>query len=480
MKNIIDLYGHKATIDQPSGLLHIFTARNRHITSKRLWVPEVLKDMIMDNYHGSTLTGHSGETGTYKRIAIKYFWPSMAQDISKFVRHCKRCHQQKDARTDTSKIPLKTWNTPTHRNMRIHMDLIGPLTPSRGCTHILTVTDAFTRYTELVAIPNHYSLTVAKALLDNWILRHGFYEQVVSDHGGKFISDIMDELNEILKIRHHVVSPYKPHVNGQVERVHKTMGSYLKSYCENAPAEWTDFIPLFRFALNTRVHDSTKMSPYFMTYMEHPVFPWSQDQHLSYSESDIMSRVRLLNRARELISSNSEEAKAASKRAYDIKTKEQQYKPGDSVLLYYPDPSKGASRKPYSPWRGVYTIIEKDNHLIYKLKKKGGRMKIAHINRIKYYDPENSQSDEDTHISHEDDLDAEIQTLPSGRTTRSTTNTLPPPIDRYTSANISDHNMAVAIDRQTPPNTSTLQGDTNANRSDATFADEFRTLFGPN
>ena len=107
-------------------------------------------------------------------------------------------------------------------------------------------------------------------------------------------------------------------------------------------------------------------------------------------------------------------------------------------------------------------------------------MKIAHINRIKYYDPENSQSDEDTHISHEDDLDAEIQTLPSGRTTRSTTNTLPPPIDKYTSANISDHNMAVAIDRQTPPNTSTLQGDTNANRSDATFADEFRTLFGPN
>ena len=72
VKNIIELYGHKATIDQPSGLLHIYLARNRHITSKRLWVPEVLKDMIMTNHHGSTLTGHAGETGTYKRIAMKY------------------------------------------------------------------------------------------------------------------------------------------------------------------------------------------------------------------------------------------------------------------------------------------------------------------------------------------------------------------------------------------------------------------------
>ena len=129
ISNIIELYGHKATIDQPSGLLHVFTARNKHITSKRLWVPEVLKDMIMTNHHGSTLTGHAGEMGTYERIATKYFWPSMTQDISKFIRHCKKCHQQKDAKAKMGKAPLRPWKTPTHRNMRIHMDLVGPLTP---------------------------------------------------------------------------------------------------------------------------------------------------------------------------------------------------------------------------------------------------------------------------------------------------------------------------------------------------------------
>ena len=68
------------------------------------------------------------------------------------------------------------------------MDVVGPLTPSRGQKYILTITDAFTRYTELVAMPDKETITVAKALLDQWILRHGFYEQVISDHAFIFHS----------------------------------------------------------------------------------------------------------------------------------------------------------------------------------------------------------------------------------------------------------------------------------------------------
>ena len=106
-------------------------------------------------------------------------------------------------------------------------------------------------------------------------------------------------------------------------------------------------------------------------------------------------------------------------------------------------------------------------------------MKIAHINRIKYYDPENSKSDKDTHISYEDNVDTEIQKLPSVRMTRTTTNNLPPPIDRYTSANRNNHNPAVAITRQKPHNTIPLWESNNKSTNNAKFADEFRALFGP-
>ena len=472
VKNIIALYGHRSTIDPENGLLYIFTARNRHISSKRLWVPKSLEEMILHNHHGSTLTGHNGALGTYERIATKYFWPTMSQDITEFVRHCKKCHQLNDPNAVNNKVPLKVWKTPTHRNMRIHMDLVGPLTPSRGQKYILTITDAFTRYTELVAIPDKETITVAKALLDQWILRHGFYEQVVSDHGGEFVSEVMDDLNKILRTRHHVVSPYSPHVNGQVERVHSIMGKYLKTYCENTPAEWTDFIHSLRFALNTRVHSSTKMTPYFMTYMEHPIFPWSQNQHLSYSESEIMARIRLLQHARGLISQNSEEAKAASKKAYDIKTKARKFVPGDDVLLHCPDPPEGTSKKLYIPWRGIYTIVEKTSDVIYKIKKKGGKAKSVHINRLKYYDPETSESDKDTHISNEED-----ETPNTGPTTRSRDNTLPPPIDRFSATTSPRQNEDTHVARQNPTDVLPSWGSNNNPSNNAAFPTEFRALF---
>ena len=352
------------------------------------------------------------------------------------------------------------------------------LTPSQGYKYILTITDPFTRYTELVPIPDKKITTVAKELLDQWILRHGFCEQVISDHGGEFVSEVMDDLNKILRMRYHVISPYSPHINGQVERVHKTMGEYLQTYCDNTPAEWTDFLPSLRFALNPRVHSSTKMSPYFMTYMEHPVFPWSQNQHLSYKESEIVSRVQLLQHTRTLISGNSDEAKAASKKAYDIKTKAHKFTPGDDVLLHYPDPPKDASRKLYTPWQGIYTIIEKTNDLIYKLRKKGGRIKTAHINRIKYYDPENSDSDKDTHISNEDD--EEVETQPKGPTTCSRDNTLPPPINRFTALANPRQDEVTETARQPPTDLPSLWGSNNTQSNNATFATEFRTLFGQN
>ena len=101
------------------------------------------------------------------------------------------------------------------------------------------------------------------------------------------------------------------------------------------------------------------------------------------------------------------------------------------------------SKKFYSPWRGIYQVIERTNPLTYKVCKKGGRIRIVHINRLKFYDPVNSPEDKDVHLSNEEDLGTqnEEQTedttdrptipspndVPEGRVTRSRTNALPPP-----------------------------------------------------
>ena len=447
MQAVIKLYASRSCIDSIDGLLYIYFNRPYSTPAKRLWVPKRLQPMIMANHHGSTLGGHWKEVKTYQAIAIKYFWPSMANDIEEHIKMCKICHQQNNRDNSKNKVPLQPWGPPTSRNQRIHFDLVGPLKSSiSGFKHILSITDAFSRWIELVPIPNKEANTVAKALFDKWICKFGFYRQSVSDGGKEFDNEVLKELSKLMQSKHHIVSPYSPSVNGIIERVHRSLGAYIKSFCENQTTDWVEYLPALTFSLNTTVNRSTKFSPYFITYLEHPTFPWTPNENITYSESDIADRLKMLQYTQRLCYQNDLSARAASKRAFDVKAKFKSFKIGDEVLLHIPAPPKGHNSKFYTPWRGIYIVTQKTSQGTYLVKKNGqGKARKAHVNRLKFYDPKNSREDPAVKISDEDDEeDVEKQEdvkepinktpfipNPNQRITRSKTKNLPPPIIRY-------------------------------------------------
>ena len=70
-------------------------------------------------------------------------------------------------------------------NHRVHIDLFGPLaTSGNGKQYIMVMTDAFTKYVELVALPNKTAEVVAKAIYETWISRYSTPKVIVTD-GGK-------------------------------------------------------------------------------------------------------------------------------------------------------------------------------------------------------------------------------------------------------------------------------------------------------
>ena len=447
MQAVIKLYASRSCIDSIDGLLYIYFNRPYSTPAKRLWVPKRLQPMIMANHHGSTLGGHWKEVKTYQAIAIKYFWPSMANDIAEHIKMCKICHQQNNRDNSKNKVPLQPWGPPTSRNQRIHFDLVGPLKSSiSGFKHILSITDAFSRWIELVPIPNKEANTVAKALFDKWICKFGFYRQSVSDGGKEFDNEVLKELSKLMQSKHHIVSPYSPSVNGIIERVHRSLGAYIKSFCENQTTDWVEYLPALTFSLNTTVNRSTKFSPYFITYLEHPTFPWTPNENITYSESDIADRLKMLQYTQRLCYQNDLSARAASKRAFDVKAKFRSFKIGDEVLLHIPSPPKGHNSKFYTPWRGIYIVTQKTSQGTYLVKKNGqGKARKAHVNRLKFYDPKNSREDPAVRISDEDDEEdvneqedvkepinkTPFIPNPNQRITRSKTKNLPPPIIRY-------------------------------------------------
>lgn len=81
----------------------------------------------------------------------------------------------------------------------------------------------------LVCVPigDKVSKTVADVLMQHLYLIHSPPEILVHDQGGKFWSDVMTWISELLDIQPSKITSDRPNANGVVERVHATIHSMV-------------------------------------------------------------------------------------------------------------------------------------------------------------------------------------------------------------------------------------------------------------
>ena len=93
--------------------------------------------------------------------------------MERFVKDCTRCQEAQVGTPQNA--PLQSLSTAGEPSKRVNKDLFGPLRTrsASGNKLILVITDAFTKYTELVPILNKEATTVARA----------FFEQIQRSHG---------------------------------------------------------------------------------------------------------------------------------------------------------------------------------------------------------------------------------------------------------------------------------------------------------
>jgi Integrase core domain len=155
----------------------------------------------------------------------------------------------------------------TEPNQRIHADLFGPLkTTDRDKKFILCVTDAFTKYVELVVLPNKEALTVATGILNCWICRFGLPLEIVTDQGKEFTNKMAEHLFAALHIWHSTTSAYHLQCNSQAEVCNKTIAKYLAAFVDNSTLDWELYVPAMMFAYNTSYHHSVKTTPFSLTF----------------------------------------------------------------------------------------------------------------------------------------------------------------------------------------------------------------------
>jgi len=106
--------------------------------------PLILKDEVLNEMHNSILSGHLGRKKTKEKLAQRFYWYEMREDISIWISKCEICASIKPPQKNF-KAPLGSMPTGAPWD-RLATDILGPLplTP-RGNRYVLTVTDYFTK-----------------------------------------------------------------------------------------------------------------------------------------------------------------------------------------------------------------------------------------------------------------------------------------------------------------------------------------------
>ena len=101
----------------------------------------------------------------------------------------------------------------------VHADYVKLEVGKGGMQYVLVIVDHFTRFCQAYPTRNKSTLTAAKRLYGDFMLRFGIPSQVISDQGGEFESKVVERLNEICGVQKLRTTPYHPQTNGACERM---------------------------------------------------------------------------------------------------------------------------------------------------------------------------------------------------------------------------------------------------------------------
>ena len=142
---------------------------NNDVEYHQLILPIKYQAQVLTLLHDGQ--GHQGLECTLALCQERFYWNTMFQDVTNYVKTCPQCQMVKGDYTDPkTKLGKIIANNP--------MDLLcinfTKVDPSKsGKENILVLTDAFTKFSQAFITPNQKALTIAKILVDKWFYIYG-------------------------------------------------------------------------------------------------------------------------------------------------------------------------------------------------------------------------------------------------------------------------------------------------------------------
>ena len=372
---------------------------NQDGTSNRLQliVPKSLREEVLRQLHEGPCGGHFGEDKTLHRLRERFYWPGHQKDVINWCRTCRDCAARKGP-APKRRAPLTSIKVGSPLQI-VAMDFLGPLVESEdGNRYILVVGDHFTKYMSAYAVPNQEAKTVARILVEEYFCQNGFPEQLHSDQGPQFESDVIAELCKTMSIQKTRTTPYHPSCNGEIERFNKTLCDILATALEGCHFTWDRHVKMACFAYNTSVHASTGYTPFYLMHGYEARLPvdllCGTPQQENVSHSEYVAKVqKRMGQTFDKVREKTGQSQLRQKAFYDRRIHGERFNTGDLVWLWNPavPRKKGFNcKKLHRSWQGPFEVIKQLSDVTYRIQHTAKRRQrqVVHFDRLKPCNPD--------------------------------------------------------------------------------------------
>ena len=375
-----------------------FLKRDRTGEYLQLLVPSALKKDILCQMHNSLLAGHLGRKKTKQKTLQRYYWYNLKEDVNLHIHKCDVCEADKKP----NKVPRAALGSlPAGApGDCLATDYLGPFpVTAQGNRYILLLTDHFSKFVEIIPVPDMTAEVCASKILNEYISRWGCPLSIHSDQGRTYESKVFKELCRMLEIRKTRTSVRNPKGNGQSERFNRTLLRMIKAYLCDEQEEWDLHLGCLAGAYRATPHEATKMTPNLMTMGREVRLPAELvfgssstpqgDDITSYGDYVDLLRSRMQH-AHEVARKYLGMSAKRSKDIYDTKVAVNRFEKGDYVWCLNEARKVGVAPKLQHTYHGPFLVLEKVNDANFVIQMdKDGKKVLLHHDKLKPYEGEN-------------------------------------------------------------------------------------------
>jgi len=91
-------------------------------------------------------------------------------------------------------------------------------------------------------------------------------DDIVSDRDSKFISQFWKSLIDLFSVKLNLSTASHPQTDCPTGRVNQMQEAYMRNYCSYQEDDWSDLLPLAKYAYHSGASEATMVSPFCANY----------------------------------------------------------------------------------------------------------------------------------------------------------------------------------------------------------------------